>query len=125
MKHHAAEIGATGIDGRRKQKIQRQMMQRDGDAAGEDRAIVAIGGQTSQRGEEVHMRIDLPGMSGKLIGEHRDSPISATAKIRRVERPLPELAQDAVAAIAIAATNAVGASQPLSRIKPMASAIGT
>jgi hypothetical protein len=35
-------------------------------------------------------------------------------------RPLPELAHDTVAAIAIAAINAVGASQPLSRIMPMA-----
>jgi hypothetical protein len=52
-------------------------------------------------------------------------PISAIAKVRRVERPLPELAHDTVAAIAIAAMNAVGASQPLSRIKPMASAMGT
>ena len=73
MKHHAAEIGATGIDGRRQQEIQRQMVQRHRDGAGEDRAIVAIGDQTRQRGEEVHMHIDLPGMSGKLIGEHRNA----------------------------------------------------
>ena len=52
-------------------------------------------------------------------------PIRATAKISRVESPLPEVRHDRVAASAIAAISAVGASQPLSRIRPMASAMGT
>ena len=73
MKHDAAEIGAAGIDRRRQQEIQHQMMQRDRDGAGEDRPVVAIGDQKCQRGEEVHMHVDLPGMSGKLIGEHRNA----------------------------------------------------
>jgi hypothetical protein len=73
VKNDAAEIGAAGIDRCRKQEVQHQMMQRDRGRAGEDRAIVAIGGQTSQGGEEVHMRIGLPGMSGQLVGEHRSA----------------------------------------------------
>ena len=71
MKHHAAEIGAAGIDRGRQQEIQRQMMHGNRDGAGEDRAVVAIGDQAGQRGEEVHVHIDLPGMPDKLIGEHR------------------------------------------------------
>ena len=73
MKNDAAEIGAAGIDRRRKQEVQHQMMQRDRDRAGEDRAIVAIGEETRQRGKEIHMRIDLPGMAGELIGKHRNA----------------------------------------------------
>ena len=52
-------------------------------------------------------------------------PIRATAKISRVESPLPEVRHDRVAASAIATMTAVGISQPVPRAMPMAMAIGT
>ena len=62
MQHDAAEIGAAGIDRRRQQEVQRDMMQRDRNRRGDDRAVVAIGDRAGQRREEVHVHVDLPGM---------------------------------------------------------------
>ena len=45
-------------------------------------------------------------------------PIRATAKISRVESPLPEVRHDRVAASAIATMTAVGISQPVPRAMP-------
>ena len=67
VKHDAAKIGAAGIDRRRKQEVQHQMMQRDRDRAGDDRPVVAIGDKARQRREEVHVHVDLPGMPRQLV----------------------------------------------------------
>ena len=53
------------------------------------------------------------------------SAINATATIRRVESPFPDMRHDTVAASAIAAMNAAGTSQSASRAMPMTRAIGT
>ena len=61
MKDDAPNVTAAGIDRRRKNEVQHQVMQDDRDRAGNDRPIVAIGDQTCQRGKEVHVEVDLPG----------------------------------------------------------------
>ena len=71
MQHHAPEIAAAREDRRRQQEIQDQMVERDRDGADHDRPIVAIGHQQRQRREEIHMYVDLPGVTGELIGKHR------------------------------------------------------
>ncbi len=53
------------------------------------------------------------------------SPMTATPKISRVERPLPASRHDAVAAIAIMAISPAGISQSAPRIMPTTTAIGT
>ncbi len=52
------------------------------------------------------------------------SPINATAKIRRVESPLPAARQDIVAAKAMATMTTVGSSQSVPRIMLMVQQIG-
>ncbi len=47
------------------------MMQRDRNHAGDDRPVIAISDQAGQRGEEVHVHVDLPGMPRELEGKHR------------------------------------------------------
>jgi hypothetical protein len=64
VKDDPAKIGAAGIDRRRKNEVQHEVMQRDRNRAGDDWPCVAICYQTGQRGEEIHMHVDLPGMAG-------------------------------------------------------------
>ena len=124
MQHHAAKVGTAREDRRWNDEIQRQMMQRDGNGSGEDRPDVAIGDETRQRCEEVHVHVDLPGMACQFVGEHRNPPISATPTTRLVESPLPAARHDKVAAAAKAVVRMVGISQA-PRAMPTAIAIGT
>jgi hypothetical protein len=71
VENDAAKVGAAGIDCRREDEIQRQMMQRDRCRAGDNRPIVAISNQACQRRKEVHVHVDLPGMSRELEDQHR------------------------------------------------------
>jgi hypothetical protein len=70
MKPDPAQIRAARKNRRRNHEIQYQMMQDDGDGAGQDRPVVAIEREARQRREEVHMNVDLPGLSGQLVGKH-------------------------------------------------------
>ena len=88
MKNDAPKIGAAGINRCRKDEVQHQMMQRDRDRAGEDRPIVAIGDQTRQRREEVHVHVDLPGMPRQLEGKHRYAAHQGDGKDQTGRKPV-------------------------------------
>ncbi|HEV2976448.1 MAG TPA: hypothetical protein VG425_02560, partial [Casimicrobiaceae bacterium] len=71
MQDHAPKVGASRIDRRRKDEIQHKVMQGNRNRAGDDRPVIAIGDHASQRCKKVHVRVDLPGVSGELEGKYR------------------------------------------------------
>ncbi|WP_245311644.1 hypothetical protein [Bradyrhizobium pachyrhizi] len=71
VENDATEIGAAGIDRGRQDEIQRQVVQGNRQSAGDDRPIVAIGDEARQRGEEVHVHVDLPAVARELVDQHR------------------------------------------------------
>ena len=123
VKHDAAEIRAAGIDRGGKYEVQHQMMQRDRDRADQDRTIVAIGDEACQATKKYMCMSACQACprAGRYI---ETPPIRATAKISRVESPLPAMRHDSVAASA-SATMTWRASANRCRAPCRCNAIGT
>ena len=125
VKNDAAEIGAAGIDGRRKQEVQHQMMQRDRDRAGEDRRD----SRNRRPGTPARRRSTYAYRSARDVrpADRRTPTRRPSARRRRSggsrgrcrNWPMKRSRQSPSPPY-----SAVGPSQPLSRIMPMASAIG-
>jgi hypothetical protein len=93
MQDHAQEVGAVREDGGRVDEVEREMVDRRRGGRGKDRSPVAESGKDRERGEIVHMEIDLQAHAGRLVkherNHHDESDRREQASRRRKRRPPP------------------------------------